>query len=126
MSRPDSYGLAGLAIAQSIVAAVEVAILSVIMLLRDRKLVDRSFWSGIWRIISVTGFSIFAGSTMVALFPLEADDTGLAAMMKLSLITLVTFTVHIGLSALFSLDEVRPVFSKARQLAKLAFRPIRT
>lgn len=126
LSRPNSYGLAGLALAQSIVAAVEVSILGFIMLLRDRKLFERTFWSGIWRIVSVTGFSIFAGSTMVAIFPLEVGDTGLAAAMKLSLITFVTFAVHVGLSALFGLDEVRPVFAKARQLIKLVLRPIRT
>lgn len=125
LSRRDSYGLAGLALAQSIVATVEVAILSLIMVIRDRKLFDRKFISGVWRTVSITGFSMLAGSTMVALFPLEADDTGLAAFMKLSLITVVTFGVHIGLSSLFGLEEVRPFFRRVRKLAKLVLRPIR-
>lgn len=125
LSRPSSYGLVGLALAQSIVSAIEVAILGIIMLVRDHKLFDKQFWSGVWRIISVTGFSVFAGSTMVALFPLEVDDRGLAAAMKLVLITLVTFAVHIGLSSLFSLEEVRPFFERIRKLAKLALKPIR-
>src|SRR5581483_6758591 len=41
------YGIAGLAIAQSIVAAVEVVILTLIMLARDHKLFDNEFWNGV-------------------------------------------------------------------------------
>lgn len=126
LSRPTAYGLVGLALAQSIVSAIEVTVLGVIMLIRDHKLFDKEFWSGVWRIISVTGFSVFAGSTMVALFPLEADDRGLAAAMKLVMITVVTFSVHIGLSSLFSLDEVDPFFERVRRIAKLVLKPIRT
>ena len=65
LARPDVYGVAGLALAQSIVAAVEVFILVVIMLIRDHQLFDAKFWSGVWRIISVTGFSVVAGFIMI-------------------------------------------------------------
>lgn len=124
LSRPDAYGLAGLALAQSIVAMVEVFILSVIMVIRDRKLFDLEFWSGIWRIVSVTGFSVVAGSIMVSLFPLGVDDRGITAAFKLALITVVTFAVHVGLSSLFSLDEVKPFFARARHYTRLIIRLI--
>jgi peptidoglycan biosynthesis protein MviN/MurJ (putative lipid II flippase) len=125
LSRPSAYGLAGLALAQSIVAGVEVAILSIIMLVRDHKLFDREFWGGVWRIVSITGFSMVAGSTMAALYPLGIEDGALTVTTKLCFITLVTFTVHVGLSSLFGLEEVRPFFERVRRLAKLALRPIK-
>jgi hypothetical protein len=125
LSRPTSYGTTGLALAQSIVAAVEVLILGTIMLIRDRKLFDRVFLGGIWRIISVTGFSVAAGSTMAGLFPLGIDDGGLTVITKLVFITLVTFGVHIGLSSLFGLEEVQPFFYRAKKLVKLVLKPIR-
>lgn len=122
LSRPGAYGLAGLALAQSIVAAVEVFILGVIMLIRDHKLFDLAFWSGIWRIVSVTGFTIAASSIAVSLFPLLLDDRGITAAMKLVLITVVTFTVHIGLSTIFGLEEVQPFFARAKKIIRLVVR----
>ena len=62
--------MAGLALAQTIVAASEVVILFGIMLIRDHKLFDIRFWGGLWRIFSVTGFSVVATYLMVQIFPL--------------------------------------------------------
>lgn len=109
LSRPDNYGLAGLAIAQSIVAAVEVVILGVIMLVRDPKLFDAEFWSGVFRIISVTGFSLVAGYMMVSLIPLGLEDRGFVTLgAKLFAIAGVTLATHVAISGLFGLDEIRP------------------
>lgn len=125
LSRPDAYGLVGLAIAQSIVAAVEVTILSIIMLVRDHKLFDREFWDGILRIIAITGFSGVAGYTVVALYPLGINDGALVVTAKLFFVTLATFTVHIGLSSLFGLREVQPFFHRAKKILKLVLKPIK-
>jgi putative peptidoglycan lipid II flippase len=126
LSRPYNYGVSGLAMAQSIVAAAEVAILFGIMLFKDVKLFDRNFWGGVWRIISVTGFSVVATYIMVKIFPLEADDTGFLTLgFKLSMIALVTGIVHVGLSSLFALEEAVPVVAKIRQTIKLALKPIK-
>lgn len=46
LARPTSYGIAGLAMAQSIVAFSEVLILLIIMVIRDRKLLDMAFLGG--------------------------------------------------------------------------------
>ena len=116
LSRPTAYGVSGLAMAQSIVAAVEVFILFTIMLLRDHKLINGAFFGGCARILSVTGFSVVAGSTMVALYPLGATDRGIITLgTKLFAITFVTFAVHIAVSALFGLEEVKPVLHRAKQ-----------
>jgi len=115
LSRPTAYGVAGLALAQSIVAMIEVFILGTIMLFRDRKLFDMPFWGGCARILSVTGFSVAAASIVVSLYPLGTDDGGLTVAIKLVFITLVTFIVHVSLSALFGLEEVKPVFYRIRR-----------
>jgi putative peptidoglycan lipid II flippase len=123
LSRPDAYGVAGLALAQSIVAAVEVFILAIIMLIRDPKLFDAQFWGGVWRIIAVTGFSVTAGFIMISLYPLGINDKGFLALgSKLVVITAVVFAIHISVSALFGLEEVRPLLNRLR---KIMLKPIK-
>jgi hypothetical protein len=104
------------------VAATEVIILLIIMLYRDRELFNAAFWGGVIRTISVTGFSVVAGFIMVSLYPLGADDTGFVTLGgKLFLIAGVIFVVHIAMSALFGLEEVRPFLYR---LKKLVLKPI--
>ncbi|HET8991942.1 MAG TPA: murein biosynthesis integral membrane protein MurJ [Candidatus Saccharimonadales bacterium] len=118
LARPQTYGVEGLAMAQSIVALVEVFILVSIMLYRDPKLFDTEFWSGVWRIASVTGFSVVASFIMISLYPLGLNDRGIFTLgSKLFFITAVTFVVHLAVSALFDLDEVRPVLSRIKRIA---------
>jgi putative peptidoglycan lipid II flippase len=114
---PRGYGVAGLALAQSIVAMVEVFVLSSIMLKRDHKLFDAHFWGGVWRTLSVTGFSVVAAFIMISLYPLGFNDRGILTLgSKLLFITGVTFGVHVAVSALFDLEEVRPIFARLRRL----------
>jgi putative peptidoglycan lipid II flippase len=123
LTRPGGYGLAGLALAQSIVAAVEVMILGTIMLIRDPKLFDRQFWSGIIRTISVTGFSLVAGYITVGFIPLGADDRGFITLgAKFMILAGVTLATHFTLSGLFGLEEAQPFW---RWLRRLTFRPVR-
>ncbi len=123
LAKKSSYGIAGLALAQSIVAMVEVMILTAIMLYRDPKLFDATFWNGIGRIVAVTGFSVVAGFIMVSLYPLLSSDKGIFTLgSKLVLIAGVTFGVHVGVSAIFGLEEVGPIFRRIRQVA---LRPLR-
>ena len=126
MARPiiqGGYGIAGLAIAQSIVAAVEVLILMVIMVIRDRKILDASFWNGIFRTLSVTGFTVITTYVMVSIFPLERNDHGFIVLgSKLLLIIIPSLAMHFYFSALFGLEEVQPVLAKIKQLV---FKPVR-
>jgi putative peptidoglycan lipid II flippase len=126
LSRPNAYGVGGLAMAQSISAAIEVFILLGIMIWRDHRLLNKEFWSGVARIISVTGFIVFATYIMVTIFPLGARDRGIFTLgTKLALIGGVTLLVHVSLSSLFSLEEAIPVVAKVRRLTRLALKPVR-
>ena len=126
LSQPSHYGVAGLALAQTIVAVAEVAILFTIMLFKDHKLFDIRFWGGLWRIFSVTGFSVVATYIMLQIFPLRLTDTGFITLgFKFGMIALVTMTVHVGLSSLFSLEEAEPVIAKLRRGAKLILKPVK-
>lgn len=116
LSRPSSYGLAGLAIAQSMIAAIEVLILSGIMVYRDRKLLNLSFWAGIAKIVSVSGFTLLAGFIMVSIYPLGINDHMFAILAKLGFISLVTMGMHIIISGLFGLEEASPIFKKAKTI----------
>lgn len=117
------YGVAGLAIAQSIVAAFEVVILVVVMTWRDKHLFTAAFWSDIFRTLSVTGFTVLTTYTMVTLVPLLATDKGFVTLSsKLLAIVLPTLFVHIAVSAIFGLDEVQPVLKKIRAIA---LKPVR-
>jgi putative peptidoglycan lipid II flippase len=114
---PRGYGVDGLAMAQSIVAAAEVFILSTIMLFRDHRLFNAEFWNGVWRIISVSGFSVVAAFIMVSFYPLGARDRGIITLgTKLFFIAGVTFSVHVLLSSLFGLEEAKPVISRIRKI----------
>jgi len=123
LSKPTSYGVTGLAIAQSVVAAFEVIILLLVMVWRDKKLLDGVFWGGVVRILSVTGFTILTTYTMVTLVPLLTTDKGFSTLgAKLFLIVAPSLAVHIGISSLFGLEEVRPVIKKLKQIA---LKPVR-
>lgn len=122
LAQPSAYGIAGLAMAQSIVAASEVVLLSTAMVLRDHRMFDGAFWSGIMRIVSVGGFTLIAGYVMLTLYPLELADKGFVVLGgKLVLISSVIFATHLGLSSLFGLEEVRPIFAR---LKKLVTKPV--
>lgn len=117
LSRPSNYNVSGLAMAQSIVAFAEVVILSFIMIYRDKKLLDPQFWKSILMIMSVTGFTVLAGYSMVHMFPLETSNKGFMQLgTKLVGITLVTFFVHIMVSVAFGLEEAQAVLNKVKRI----------
>jgi putative peptidoglycan lipid II flippase len=117
LATKDSYGVAGLALAQSIVAVVEVVILVAIMLWRDHKIFhDFDFWSGMWRIVGVSGFCMVAGFIMLQLYPLGLNDGGITVAAKVAGIALVVFAVHISLSSLFGLREATAVFDRIKRI----------
>jgi putative peptidoglycan lipid II flippase len=123
LARPDAYGIAGLALAQSIVAVFEVAILVLVIIVRDIKLFTPEFITAMVRIVSVTGFSVLAAFIMISLLPLHITDRGIVTLgFKLGLISAVTLFVHTAVSLLFGLDEPRPVIARAK---RMILKPIR-
>lgn len=124
LAKPSAYGITGIALAESIVAGAQLFILTTIMVIRDPKLFDLKFLGGVFKIISITGFSVVTAFIMVSLLPLNIADTGLFTLgIKLALITMVTFAVHIGLSSLFGLEEVVPIIRKIKSIGRAIMRP---
>lgn len=122
LSKPSAYGVAGLAIAQSIVALTEVMILVVIMIRRDPKLFTKDFFQSLTRMIAITGFTAVATYITIQYFPLVQSDTGFVLIAKLSIITAVTFAVHTALSYIFDMPEAKAVVNKARRMALAAIK----
>jgi putative peptidoglycan lipid II flippase len=123
LARPQSYGVAGLAISQSIVAMIEVLILFGVMVVRDRKLFSPGFWGAIVRILSVAGFSLVAGYIAVSFFPLESGERGFVALgSKLAFIASAIFGTYVMVSALFGLEEARAFFNRIK---KIILKPIK-
>lgn len=117
------YDVAGLAMAQSIAAAAEVLVLFIIMVVRDPRLFNKTFWSEVTRILSVTGFTALTTYIMVGFFPLLAGDRGFLTLgTKILAIVIPTFAVHIFISSLLGLDEARPVVAKLKQIV---LKPVR-
>lgn len=113
----------GLAIAQSIVAAVEVFILVLIMMWRDHKLFTMEFWGSLTRTVSVTGFTALTAYTMAKIVPLLDTDRGFTTLStKLFLVAAPALVVHVAISSIFGMEEVRPVMNK---LKKIILKPIR-
>ncbi len=122
LARPGVYNVAGLALAQTLSAMIEVIILLVIIIKRDRKLFSLKYAGDLMRILSVTGFAIVGTFVMISLFPLEANDTGVITLgTKLTAISAVTFSIYITMSALFNIEEVKPV---TERIKKLILKPI--
>lgn len=120
---PTGYGLTGLALAQSIVATVEVFILTVIMVWRDKHIFTADFWNGLVRTLSVTGFTVITAYTAVHIIPLGAYDRGVLSLGgKLLLIMVPTLAIHIAVSSLFGLEEAAPV---VRKIKKIILSPVR-
>lgn len=117
LSRPDAYDIAGLAMAQSLVAIAEVLILFLVMVIRDHKLLNMEFWSGIYKILSVTGFTVIAAFIMLTLLPLSTGDRGFITLgAKLCAISAVTLLVHFTMSAVFGLEEVKPIIRRVKSM----------
>lgn len=122
LTRPSSYGLSGLAIAESLVSMIEVIILFVIMKIRDSQLFRWDFLVSIVRILSVTGFTIIAGYSIVSFLPLSSADRGFLSLgTKFGVISIVTIGVHLAISWLFDLPEARPFVNK---LKKFVFKSV--
>lgn len=123
LTRNSSYNVAGLALAQTIAAMVEVVILVIIIMIRDRKLFTKEFLGDLTRILSATGFAIVATFMMVSILPLNVGDRGFITLgTKLAAISFVTFGVYLLISWLFNIEEARPV---VRRIKAIVLRPIR-
>jgi hypothetical protein len=122
LSRPDAYGIIGLAIAQSIVAVFEVFVLLIIMIIKDTKLFNMRFVSAVGQIFSASGFTVLISYLAVNVLPLSSGDRGITIFAKLSIIASASLLTHIIISSLLRLEEVAPVTQRIR---KIILRPVK-
>ncbi len=116
LSRPSAYGLGGLALAQSFVAAAEVAILTIVMIYRDHKLFSLDFLNSLIKMLSVSGFAVVVAFIMISFFPLTIGDTGAITLGgKLLAISSVTMAIYVTISAIFGLEEGRIVIDRLKR-----------
>lgn len=117
LARPDAYGVAGLALAQSIVAGVEVGILTVIIIIRDKRFFGSQFIDVMVRMLSATGFTVVIAYFMIQFLPLAATDRGFIILVsKLAAISAVTITVYLLISLMLRLEEPKPVINRIKRI----------
>lgn len=122
LSRPNVFGVVGLAIAQSIVATLEVLAMVIIMMIRNKNLITRDFVKSLVWILSASGFTLLATYVLVYAFPLNSSDRGVAIFAKVSLIGIAAMTTHVVVSWFMKISEAKPVIEKIR---KYVLRPIK-
>lgn len=109
-------GAYGLAIAQVIVAVLEVAVLFVIMEMQMRGILNMAFWSAVGRMASAAGFMSLVCYGMVTAMPLGVDDrTFFSSLPKFVLIVGVSLSSYVGFSYLFQLQETQPVLKRLQR-----------
>ncbi|MEI6237206.1 MAG: murein biosynthesis integral membrane protein MurJ [Candidatus Saccharibacteria bacterium] len=116
LAKPTTYGVVGLALAQCIVASTEVVILVAIMMKRDHKIFDKSFYGFLVRTISVTGFSILVGYYVIRLIPLNLSDQGFIILLKVAFFSFIVFTAHTVVSYMFGLKESLTVVNRIKRV----------
>ena len=118
-----NWGISGLALAQSIAAGAEVAILITIMQHRYEHLFDLNFLLNILKMMFV---AISSGIIMYALlhiFPLRVSDVGFFALVpKFAVIVAVTLISYVIGTFAVGIDEAKPVIDR---FMKIVFRPVR-
>lgn len=123
-----NLGIYGLALAQSLVAAIEVAILFTIIGRRIPKLFDKQFMSGISRTIVATGLMCIV--TIVALLitgPAIADDGFAVLFPKFVFIAVTSFIAYVFVGWLLKLDESVHILGQLKALgSKIAFGQVRS
>lgn len=122
LSRPERYGVSGLAIAASTIAAVEVIVLLAIMVYRDRGLFNKEFLVDVFNMLAAGAFVFMAAYFFSNTIPLDGNDRGLTLILKSGTIGGLTVVTHVLVSWLFGVTEAKPVVEK---VAKFILRPVR-
>lgn len=110
------WGVIGVAFATATAAVVEVMILFAVMSRRIKGLFDREFFQAVVRMMSATGFMAVVTYLIIQEFPLQAGQGPLMALLRFGFIACVSLVAYLGLSALFKLREVKPVFAQIKRI----------
>lgn len=119
----DAYGLAW---AQSIVSAVEVAILFFIMSRRIKGLFDRPFWRAVNRMIGATALMAIISYLCIIILPLTAnDDRFIESFPKFCVIAVISMGSYVLFSRMLNLNEATPVIATGKKLLFGRIRSVR-
>lgn len=107
----------GLALAQSIMAAAEVAILYFLLARKVPGLFDLKFTSAVGRMLSAAGLTAIVCYVVVRMFQLQSSDTGFWSIFpKFVAISLISFGFYVWVSRLLHLEEATPVVERMRKI----------
>lgn len=109
------FGAYGLALAQSLVAMIEVTILFVVMSSRIKGLFDLVFVHAVARMVSASGLMGIICYVAVQAFQLNAQDQSfLTTFPKFAIIVAISLSVYAAISHAFKLNEVRPILERTK------------
>ncbi|MBQ6510522.1 murein biosynthesis integral membrane protein MurJ [Candidatus Saccharibacteria bacterium] len=119
-----NLGVTGLGWAQSIGAVLEIIILLAILQFQSKgKVLNRSFWIGLFRMLITTAVTGVVAYLMTKLLPLRATDNSfLSTFPKFCIITAVSTLTYLIFSYILKLSEVRPFVEKVK---KIVFRNLK-
>ena len=122
LSRPDRLGVVGLALSATLVSLLEVGILIGVLVYRDRGLFSRQFLRGLVPMAEAGLLSAFVGGLIFWLLPLSAGDSGLGLLLKLGLVSCLTFAFYTGLSYWLLIEEAHRLLRRLQKLVLHQFK----
>lgn len=127
-SQQFNMGIYGLALAQSLVAVVEVCILFAIISRRIPKLFDKLFVGAILRtVLSAAAMSFVTVITLLITGPAVADEGFAVLFPKFVFVALVSFIAYVYIGRLFKLEEAMGILEQIKAIGKkIAFGQVRS
>jgi len=126
LGQPGTLGVVGLAIAQSIVSFVEVAILFSIMQYRIRGIFTMEFGHAVWKMLLATAAMFVATYIAVQFFPLRSSDQSMFNVLpKFFAICVLSGIIYTLVSRRMRLQEAAPIIDRVERLVFSQFKPPR-
>ncbi len=117
LARESAFGINGLALAQSIVAMLEVVILVGVLWKRYPGFITPEFTGALAKMISAAGFMCIVTYFMIKMLPLNASDRGFASLVpKFGIIVVMSLAVYTAFSSFFRLPEAEPIVSRTKKV----------
>lgn len=122
LSRPERMGVVGLALSATLVSLLEVGILIGVLAWRDRKLFSRRFLRDLAPMAEAGVLSAGFGGFIFWLMPLSVGDSGLGLILKLGLVSSLTFAFYVALSWWLLIEEAHRLLRRLQKLVLHQFK----